>query len=256
MQVVIAAALVACSTGAIAPSPSPSATTTPRPATSAPSPIPTQAASPTGTGTAPPSIAVHYVAIGASDTVGVGALDPERGSWPARIADLLPAGATYTNVGVSGSLVADAARVQLPAAIRAKPTLVSIWLAGNDLNAGVSPAEHAATLGRIVDELVAKTAARVFVGNVPDLRAVPLYADTDPEVLIAVVNAYNAGIAGVAASHGERVVLVDLFTGSAALMTDVTVAPDGFHPSDAGYVLIAERFVRAMREAGIPLRSS
>jgi len=108
----------------------------------------------------------------------------------------------------------------------------------------------------MVDELVAKTAARVFVGNVPDLRAVPLYGDTDPEVLIAVVNAYNAGIAGVAASHGERVVLVDLFTGSAELMTDVTVAPDGFHPSDAGYILIAERFVRAMREAGIPLRSS
>jgi lysophospholipase L1-like esterase len=39
-------------------------------------------------------------------------------------------------------------------------------------------------------------------------------------------------------------------------MTDVTVAPDGFHPSDAGYILIADRFAAAMRAAGIPLRPS
>lgn len=250
MGLVTTLAIIACSGPATVATPSPSASPTesPRPATASPTPA---ATSPV---TARPSSVIHYVAIGASDTVGVGALDPIRGSWPARIAALLPAGSTYTNLGVSGSLTAQAANEQLPRAILERPTIVSIWLAVNDMNAGVSPADHAAALARIVDGLASSTDARVFVGNVPDLRAVPVYADTDPELLAALVNAYNDGVARVARRHGDRVVLVDLHTGSAELMTDVTVATDGFHPSDAGYILIADRFAAAMRVAGIALK--
>lgn len=196
---------------------------------------------------------MRYVAIGASDTVGIGAIDPDRGSWPSRLARLLPPRAAYLNLGVSGSLTAQAAADQLPRALRERPTIVTVWLAVNDMNGGVAPDAHAAALASIVDPLVTGTGARIFVGNVPDLRAVPAYADTDKEVLSALVGAYNEGIARVARRHGDRVVLVDLFTGSAELMTDVTVAPDGFHPSDAGYTLIAGRFAAAMRAAGIPL---
>lgn len=247
MRVVIAAALITCSSPVeVTPSPSPAEPS--RAASAAPAPTATSAA------TARPSSVIHYVAIGASDTVGVGALDPIRGSWPARIAALLPPGSTYTNLGVSGSLTAQAATEQLPGAIRERPTIVSIWLAVNDMNAGVSPADHAVALARIVDALASSTDARIFVGNVPDLRAVPAYAGTDPDVLATLIEGYNDGIAGVARRHGDRVVLVDLHTGSAELMTDVTVASDGFHPSDAGYILIADRFAAAMRTAGIPLQ--
>lgn len=251
MHLVTALAIVACSGPAAVATPSPSLgpTEPPRPANASPSP-PATAPS---TATARPSSVIHYVAIGASDTVGVGALDPVRGSWPARVAALLPAGSTYTNLGVSGSLTTQAATEQLPRAIRERPTIVSIWLAVNDMNAGVSPGDHAAALARIVDGLASGTDARVFVGNVPDLRAVPVYADTDPELLAALVSAYNDGIARVARGHGDRVVLVDLHTGSAELMTGVTVAQDGFHPSDAGYILIADRFAAAMRTSGIAL---
>jgi len=251
MHLVMAAgAIVACSgpSAVATPSPSVSFTESPRPPSASPTPT---ATSPS---TARPSGVIHYVAIGASDTVGVGALDPVRGSWPARVAARLPAGSTYTNLGVSGSLTAQAATEQLPGAIGERPTIVSIWLAVNDMNAGVSPEDHAGALARIVDGLASSTDARIFVGNVPDLRAVPVYADTDPELLAALVNAYNDGIARVARGHGDRVVLVDLHTGSAELMTDVTVAQDGFHPSDAGYILIADRFAAAMRVSGIPLQ--
>jgi lysophospholipase L1-like esterase len=48
--------------------------------------------------------------------------------------------------------------------------------------------------------------------------------------------------------------VVDLFTGSADLVSTVTVAADGFHPTDAGYQLIAERFAVSLRAAGIALR--
>ena len=210
--------------------------------------------SPTVTPTATATAAIRYVAIGASDTVGVGASDPATGSWPARVAKLLPPGSAYVNVGVSGSIALQARTAQLPGAIAQRPTVVSIWLAVNDMNATIEPASFANDLGAIVDGLVAGTDAKIFVGNVPDLRPVPAYKDADKAALFRLISAYNAAIASIAAKSPGRVALVDLFTGSADLVSTITVSGDGFHPSDAGYQLIADRFADAMRASGIPLR--
>ena len=119
--------------------------------------ITTSAPTPSPTATPPP---FRYVAIGASDTVGVGASDPRTGSWPARIAARLPAGADYVNLGVSGSLASQAATDQVPTAAGLRPQLVTVWLAVNDLNASVSPADYAAALRRIVGPLVTLTDAQ------------------------------------------------------------------------------------------------
>lgn len=197
---------------------------------------------------------VRYVAIGASDTVGVGATDPATGSWPARVATLLPPGSAFVNVGVSGSIALQARTAQLPGALAQRPTVVSIWLAVNDMNATIEPASFANELGAIVDALVTGTAAKIFVGNVPDLRPVPAYADADKVALFGLISAYNSAIATIAAKHPGRVFVVDLFTGSADLVSTMTVSGDGFHPSDAGYQLIADRFAAAMRANGVPLR--
>ena len=193
----------------------------------------------------------RYVAVGASDTVGVGARDPATGSWPARVAAKLVPGSTYANHGVSGSLLAQALRDQAPAALSREPTIVSVWLAVNDLNAGIAPAQYGASLDALLDLLAERTRAAVFVGNVPDLRAVPVYARLDPQLVAQRVSAFNAEIARSAARHPGRVVVVDLFTGSADLASGATVSADGFHPSDAGYELIAQRFLTAMRQAGM-----
>jgi lysophospholipase L1-like esterase len=198
--------------------------------------------------------AVRYVAVGASDTVGVGASDPATGSWPARVAALLPPGAAYVNIGVSGSVATQARDQQLPAAIAQRPTVVSVWLAVNDMNASVTAAVYRDALSAIVDGLVTRTDAKVFVGNVPDLRGVPAYKDVDKTQLAAQISAYNDTIASVVAGRTGRAYLVDLFTGSAPLVSTITVSGDGFHPSDEGYKLIAERFANAMRAAGVPLR--
>ena len=259
---VVALVLVACGvtsdvTVRVSPTPLPTRTATPSPArTPAPTPSPSPAPSPSGS-PAPvvrASGAIHYVAIGASDTVGVGSLDPVNGSWPSRLAALLPVGSTYRNLGVSGSLAAQAQRDQLPVAVREQPTIVTVWLAVNDLNAQIPAGVYETSLGAIVDRLVQETSARIFVGNVPDLRAVPIYAALDPLVLLALIQSYNAQVAAAAAKHVGRVVVVDLFSGSAELTTNITVASDGFHPSDAGYAVIAQRFADAMRKSGIPLR--
>jgi lysophospholipase L1-like esterase len=92
------------------------------------------------------------------------------------------------------------------------------------------------------------------VGNVPDLRAIPAYADQDKAALLTRIAAYNDVIVAIAKSFPGRVTVVDLFSGSAALMSTITVSADGFHPSDDGYKLIADRFIAAITAAGIPLR--
>jgi lysophospholipase L1-like esterase len=220
------------------------------------SPTPRPTASPSSPSPSPTAISgIRYVAIGASDTVGVGASDPAKGSWPALVAARLPAGSPpYVNLGVSGSLAVQAVTQQLPGAVAQRPSLVSIWLAVNDLNATIEPASFASALGQIVDGLVQRTDATIFVGNVPDLRAVPAYAGVDSARLLAGIQAYNDVIAAIAARN-PRVNVVDLFTGSAGLVASGTVSADGFHPSDEGYQLIADRFASAMRAKGLPLRA-
>ncbi|TMC68500.1 MAG: hypothetical protein E6J13_14500 [Chloroflexi bacterium] len=234
--------VTACSAAPSAPAARPSAT---RGATVSPSSAPA---------TATPIPGIRYVAIGASDSVGVGASDPVKGSWPALIASRLPAGSPpYVNLGVSGSLALQAVSQQLPGAIAQKPSVVSVWLAVNDLNATIEPGSFAQALGQIIDSLVQQTSAAVFVGNVPDLRAVPVYASVDKGRLLAGIQAYNDAIRAIAARSPSRVTVVDLFTGSAALVSTATVSQDGFHPSDDGYRLIADRFASTMRAKGIPL---
>jgi lysophospholipase L1-like esterase len=239
-------ALVSCT----AP-PAAVATTVPR-ATPTPTLFVTTTA-PTGS-PATTAATFRYVAIGASDTVGVGASDPRTGSWPARLAARLPAGTDYVNLGVSGSLAAQASREQLPTALALHPQLATVWLAVNDLNASLPAADYAAALRSVIEPLASRTAARIFVGNVPDLRPVPAYAGVDPAVLLAQISAYNAAIAALAGAFPGRVTVVDLFTGSAPLVSTMTVSTDGFHPSDAGYGLIADRFAKAIADAGIALR--
>jgi lysophospholipase L1-like esterase len=225
-------------------------------ASSAPAASRAATVSPTTTPTPTPtaSPAVRYVAIGASDTVGIGATDPATGSWPARVASLLPPGSAFVNVGVSGSIAIQAKDAQLPGAVAQKPTVVSIWLAVNDMNATIQPASYKEALAAIVDGLVARTDAKIFIGNVPDIRGVPAYKDVDKNALLQQITAYNDAIAQIVKSSIGRVFLVDLFTGSAELVSTITVSGDGFHPSDEGYKLIADRFAAAMRAAGVPLR--
>jgi lysophospholipase L1-like esterase len=244
-----AAVLASCSgpVGSSAPPSSRAPSGTPA-ATVATTPTPTAPATPTT------SAATRYVAIGASDTVGVGATDPTTGSWPARVAALLPPGSAYVNLGVSGSVAVQAKDQQLPGAVAQRPTVVSIWLAVNDMNATIQPASYRDALGAIVDGLVARTDARIFVGNVPDVRGVPAYRDVDKNVLLQQITAYNDVIAAVTRSAPGRVFAVDLFTGSAALVSTITVSGDGFHPSDEGYRIIAERFATVMRANGVPLK--
>lgn len=197
---------------------------------------------------------LRYVAIGASDSVGVGASDPKTKSWPALVAARLPQGTSYTNLGVSGSTLAQAIVEQLPRATAADPDVVTVWLAFNDLAHAVPPASYRADLAKLLQSLL-QTRAKIFVANLPDLRGVPATAGIDRGLLAAAVDAYNRQIVDVVRESGSRVTLVDLATGSAEVISrELVVSADGLHPNDLGYQRISERFIDAMRAGGVPLR--
>jgi lysophospholipase L1-like esterase len=198
---------------------------------------------------APAPRPVTYVAIGASDTVGVGATNPEPESWPAVLHGRLPAGSTLVNLGVSGSLLRQAIDQQLPVAVESAPDLVTVWLAVNDYAARAPLEPYLADLGTLLAELRSKTGATILVGNIPDLSGIPAAGRFD----LRFQDRWNAGIAATVLQH--QTTLVDL----RAIWREVRdhpeyISSDGFHPSTSGYRRLAELFYAAAAPAlGLPV---
>jgi acyl-CoA thioesterase I len=186
---------------------------------------------------------ITYVAIGASDAVGVGAANPEKDGWVPKLGTQLGPNVRVVNLGVSGSTLSQALEEQLGPALDAQPDVVTVWLAVNDLNARVPLEEYGADLDTLLGGLEA-THARVLVGNVPDLAALAAYRGLDADQVTAEVDRWNAVIAATTARHGDM--LVDLY----AHWQEIAEHPeylsaDGFHPSAEGYQALADAFAAA-----------
>ncbi len=205
-----------------------------------------------------------YVAVGASETAGVGADLPEQ-AWPEVLRRTkLPAGTAFANLGIPGATVSRALAEELPPALAAAPTLVTVWLNVNDLVAGVPPAAYEAQLRRLVHGLRRDGATRVLVANTPALELLPAYlACTDrpqlgvcpaglalppPGTVAAAVAAYNEAVRRVADAEGA--VLVDLHQASVRSHRSgrlpQLVSADGFHPSTLGHQAVADVFAQAL----------
>jgi lysophospholipase L1-like esterase len=185
-----------------------------------------------------------YVAIGASDAVGVGARDPEADGWVTRFGAQLGANVRIVNLGVSGSTLSQAIDEQLGPALDAQPDVVTVWLAVNDLNARVPLGQYAADLDLLLTQLDT-THARVLVGNVPDLAPLAAYRGIDPAPLRMEVDRWNQVISETTARHGDT--LVDLNARWQQLAEHPEyLSADGFHPSSEGYQALAEVFGEAL----------
>lgn len=207
---------------------------------------------------------ITYVAIGASDSVGVGATDPATDSWPAVFSAKLPPGSRFINLGVPGITLHRALQVELPVALDALTSdepcdgksssgrgcgqgrpVVTIWLAVNDLVTGVPLAHYAADLQTLLHTLHTRTSALVLVGNVPDLTLLPAASSFDRATVLAHVTAWNAVIAAAVSRNGAH--LVDLYSKWRQLADHPEyVSSDGFHPSTAGYRQLALLFEDAL----------
>jgi acyl-CoA thioesterase-1 len=206
-----------------------------------------------------------YVAVGASETTGVGSDQPLRDGWTRILhRTALPPGSIHVNMGIPGATVAQAMAEEVPDTVQARPNLVTVWLNVNDLTRGVTPAEYERQLEALVRALRGGGRVRVLVANTPPLDQLPAYRAgriltglPSPEAVEALVAAYNAAIARVVERQGA--LLVDLHAAGMAHRAAGTegsyISPDGFHPNNAGHAKVAEVFAEVLKASG-PLNVS
>lgn len=186
--------------------------------------------------------AFTYVAIGASDSFGVGTDDPARDSWPRVLAGLMGPDTHLINLGIPGETAAQARATELPIALDAKPNVVTIWLGVNDIIQSVPVETYAANVAAILRALDTYTNAHVFVANIPDLTTLPYFAGYDQHALQAKIARWNSALEqAVGDTHA---MLVDLNASWAEITQHPEyIASDGLHPSTEGARQLAAAFL-------------
>ena len=192
---------------------------------------------------------ITYVAIGASDTFGLGTDNPYVENWATDLAGLLgPSHIHLNNLGIPGITVHDALHLELPIALDAHPDLITIWLGVNDIVANVPADRYAGDLNTLLARLRANSPhARIAIANIPDLTLLPYFSQTDPVALTQQVQAYNAAIASAAQRY--QAILVDLTQQNYNLRAhpEYISSYDGLHPTDIGYLQLAKVFYAALQ---------
>ncbi len=178
---------------------------------------------------------IVYVALGDSTGAGVGA---REGGYVARIFTRLEReheGARLINLCVSGATTNDLLRTQLGAAIKARPTLLSLGIGINDIRRGSSVEEFAQNYETIVARLRNETSAPLIVANIPDIALAPAVPVSARDELRRRINLFNKRIDETTMRHGALV--FDVYNATRDMIGDHTefFSSDGFHPSDAGY---------------------
>jgi len=192
---------------------------------------------------------VTYVALGASDAVGVGSNSPDSQGYVPLLASRLPKGSHLINLGISGIRLHEALSKELPLALSTSPDLITIWLVANDFIGGVTYDDYMHDLNILLQQLHTGTHARLVMANLPDLTLLPAFAHQTTTQKIRTrteISQWNTGIAQLAGRYGT--VLVDLFSlGSQLTAHPEYVSGDGFHPSPSGYAQLANYFWLAIK---------
>ena len=191
---------------------------------------------------------VTYVALGASDAVGVGSNEPGSQGYVPLIESRLPSGSHLVNLGISGIRLHEALARELPLALTTSPTLITVWLVVNDFVDGVPYNSYMPDLDTLLKQLRAGTKSRIVMANLPDLTLLPAFSHSSASqkaATVAAIKKWNAEIASTAARY--HVTIVDLFSHNSQLTAHPEyISGDGFHPSPAGYVQLANYFWQAI----------
>src|SRR6266536_5107121 len=124
-----------------------------------------------------PGDPVTYVALGASDAVGIGSNIPGSQGYVPLVAAHLPRGSHLINLGISGIHLHEALSEELPLALTTSPGLITVWLVANDFIAGVTYDDYMRDLDTLLQQLHTSTQARIVMADLPDLTRLPAFAN-------------------------------------------------------------------------------
>jgi lysophospholipase L1-like esterase len=184
---------------------------------------------------------VVYTALGDSTGVGVGA--NVGGGYVARLfarIERARPGARLHNLCVSGATTEDVLRGQLEAAIKTRPTLVTLGIGINDIGHGITIERFERNYEEIVKRLKAETSARIVVTNMPDISFAPVVPLGAREETRRRINLFNEKLEAIARRY--QLLVVDTYseTHRAIPSHPEFFSADGFHPSAEGYEYWAE----------------
>jgi lysophospholipase L1-like esterase len=186
-----------------------------------------------------------YVALGDSLTAGSGdaGRDGRRVGWAQRLADILSVRTAVrcrlTNLAVDRATVSQVLSQQLPAAVAARPDLLSVTVGMNDIRArGFDELSFKSGLGQLLEGLAA-TEAKVLTCTLPDLTAImPL-----PAEMIEIARERMRLASDIIREQAESYGAVCLDAGSLPGVTDPDLyGPDGIHPNSRGHQFMAAAF--------------
>ena len=184
---------------------------------------------------------IVYVALGDSTGSGVGARD---GGYVARLFKRIVerrAESKLNNLCVSGATTGDVFRGQLERGVAADPDLITLGIGINDIGHGLTLDQFSKNYEQILSTLKEKTRARVVVTNIPDISSAPRIPGSMRAEYQRQIIQFNQALEEIATRHGATVFDIYSITTQELPSHPEYFSSDGFHPSDAGYELWAER---------------
>lgn len=184
---------------------------------------------------------IVYVALGDSTGSGVGAIE---GGYVARLFKRIKVhrqDSRLVNLCFSGATTADVISEQLEEGVRAAPNLVTLGIGINDIGHEVSVEKFAKNFEQILAELKSRTEAVIVITNIPDISSAPRIPAAIRDEYQQLIIEFNERLDQIAANHGTTVFDIYSYTHEQLPLHPEYFSGDGFHPSDKGYELWAER---------------
>ena len=192
---------------------------------------------------------IVYVALGDSTGAGVGA---REGGYVARLFKRLlerRPGSRLTNLCVSGATTADLLRDQLQRGVALNPGLVTVGIGINDIGHGFTLEQFSKNYEQILSTLKEKTRARIVVTNIPDISSAPRIPNFMRSEYQRQIARYSQRVGEVAQRYGATIFDIYTITHDELASHPEYFSGDGFHPSDAGYELWAEKMWPTIKQS-------
>lgn len=192
---------------------------------------------------------MRLAVLGDSIAFGQGASRPTDTAGARLAAELVGSGtATELRVFAVPGARSEALADQVRRAQAWRPDVAVIVIGANDLTHFVPPQEAAAHLGHAVRALRA-AGSQVVVAPAPDMSLVPSVPRQVRPLVKAASAVLRAAQTRVALAEGARVADVEASASAGFAADHAMFCADRFHPSSAGYALIAAALAPAVHAA-------